>query len=215
MDRSLPPTFRLRERSPRECPLHPDDVEFLLARHRAHIEVTPTRRRHRYVLTPTGHVGTIVAPHCRLLIRPKLALPNLLELLDAGDEVPLTDDSTTAAAGTDLLDFLAGRLARLLDERAASGLHRAYREEARQGPFLQGRLDVPAQVVDPVRVVHPTVGTDDVVERRAVLRDVHPRRPVVAMEPEQELGQRGGDDRPSHRGDGRPRRDHGPRAERQ
>src|SRR5262249_17809608 len=38
------------------------------------------------------------------------------------------------------------RLARLLDERVAAGLHRSYAEQAGEGPFLQGRLDVPAQL---------------------------------------------------------------------
>src|SRR5262249_40209231 len=48
-----------------------------------------------------------------------------------------------AAAG---LDFLAGRLARLLNERAAVGLYRSYQERVDQGPFLQGQIDLPAQL---------------------------------------------------------------------
>src|SRR5207245_2240159 len=46
-------------------------------------------------------------------------------------------------------DFLAARLAQLLTQRAAAGLHRAYAERATHGPFLQGRLDVSAQLRDP------------------------------------------------------------------
>src|SRR5262245_48814667 len=142
-------THTLIERVPAECRLAPDDVAFLLAEHRAHVEVAPTGRRHRYRLTPAGHVGTIVAPHCRLVIRPKIPLRNFFHLLDAAADVPATEDHTTPAPGTQLFDFLAGRLAVLLAERAAGGLQRGYAERAAHGPFVQGRLDLPAQLREP------------------------------------------------------------------
>src|SRR5690242_15578877 len=145
---SIPPvpTLRLTERVAVEGRLTPDDVDFLLAAHRAHIRVVPTRQRDHYRLTPAGHVGTIVAPHCRLLIRPKIPVRSLFHLLDPAGPAPVAEDRTAAAPGADLLDFLAGQLARLLAERAARGLHRAYVERSQHGAFLQGRLDVPAQL---------------------------------------------------------------------
>jgi 5-methylcytosine-specific restriction enzyme subunit McrC len=146
MDPSAVPTFRLTERTTAECRLTPDDVDFLLEAHRAHIRIVPTRQRDLYRLTPTGHVGTIVAPHCRLLIRPKIPLRNLFHLLDPAGPVPVSEDRTATVPGADLLDFLAGQLARLLAERAARGLHRAYVERSLHGAFLQGRLDLPAQL---------------------------------------------------------------------
>jgi 5-methylcytosine-specific restriction enzyme subunit McrC len=45
-----------------------------------------------------------------------------------------------------VLDFLAGQLAVRMAERAAAGLHRGYREQAEQGPFLHGRLDLASQL---------------------------------------------------------------------
>ena len=45
-----------------------------------------------------------------------------------------------------LLDFLARRLATLVGERFAAGLHRSYAEREGEERFLQGRLDVAAQV---------------------------------------------------------------------
>src|SRR5262245_5790383 len=140
------PTFTLRERTPAECRLGPDDVDFLLAAHRAHLDLVPTRQRDLYRLTPRGHVGTLVAPGCRLVIRPKIPVRNLLFLLDPDDPPPPAQDRTSADPGSELLDFLAGRLARLLTERAARGLHRAYVERSAEGPFVQGRLDLPAQI---------------------------------------------------------------------
>jgi 5-methylcytosine-specific restriction enzyme subunit McrC len=95
-------------------------------------------------------VGTIVAPGCRLLIRPKIPLPNLCALLEPAS-IPWTEEDFTAAApGTELLDLLAVGLARLMTERATAGLHRAYADRMAHGPFLQGRLDLPAQLRDPL-----------------------------------------------------------------
>jgi len=74
----------------------------LLAEHRAHVELLPTGRHGYYRLTPTGHVGTIVCPTCRLLIRPKIPLENLFYLLDPAAPVRIVEDQITpvpAAAG--------------------------------------------------------------------------------------------------------------------
>jgi 5-methylcytosine-specific restriction enzyme subunit McrC len=125
------------------------DVEFLQAEHRTHLDVTPTRRRGRYLLTPAGHVGTIVGPTCRLVIRPKIPLHNLFHLLDPTGPVPATEDAATPVPGAEAFEFLAGRLANLLRERAAAGLHRGYAERAESARYLHGRLDLPAQLRQP------------------------------------------------------------------
>jgi hypothetical protein len=143
-----PRTLFLRERRPRECRLARADVDHLLADHRPHVELVPAHRRGVYRLTPTGHVGTIVLPTRRLVIRPKVPLANLFHLLDPDSPPPVSDDRADTVPGTEALDFLAGRLAALLAERAAAGLHRGYAERSERGPFLQGRLDVAAQVRD-------------------------------------------------------------------
>src|SRR5689334_13724119 len=111
---SAPRTIFLRERVPRECRLSRADVDLLLADHRPHVEVVPTHQRDRYRLTPTGHVGTIVLPTRRLVIRPKVPLVNLFHLLDPTIAPPVIDDRAETVIGTEALDFLAGRLAALL-----------------------------------------------------------------------------------------------------
>src|SRR5438132_1553163 len=93
-------TWTLTERRPALCRLRPEDVDFLLAGHRDHVEVLPTRRRHRYRVTALGHVGVIAAPHCRLLIRPKVPLTSLFHLLDPAAPPPAFDDATTPEPGT-------------------------------------------------------------------------------------------------------------------
>jgi 5-methylcytosine-specific restriction enzyme subunit McrC len=149
MDQTTSPrTILLRERVARECRLSRADVDLLLADHRPHVEVVPTRERGRYRLTPTGHVGTILLPTRRLVVRPKIPLVNLFYLLDPAGPPPAVEDRAQTVTGTEALDFLAGRFARLLAERVAAGLHRGYAERAERGSFLQGRLDVAAQVRD-------------------------------------------------------------------
>jgi 5-methylcytosine-specific restriction enzyme subunit McrC len=142
-------TIVLRERQSRACWLSPDDVRFLLERHPNHIAVAPTGRRHRYRLTPAGHVGVIAAPGVRLVIRPKIPLRSLFFLLDPAAAPVFTPDETIPVPGGEALNFLAARLVQLLEERAAAGLHRGYSERAEPGSFLQGRLDVAAQTRDP------------------------------------------------------------------
>jgi len=143
------PTLLLTERVAAECSLHPDDVEFLLAGHRRHVQLLPTRQAGVYRLTPAGYAGVLVTPHSRLVLRPKIPIRNVFYLLEPLADVPVAADATAAVPGTEALDFLAARLVRLLEERAAAGLHRAYAERAEQGPFLQGRLDLPAHLRDP------------------------------------------------------------------
>jgi 5-methylcytosine-specific restriction enzyme subunit McrC len=138
-------TVVLTERVPHVCRLAPADIDFLLRHHRGRVEAVPAGRR-RYRLTSAGYAGTLVAPTCRLVIRPKVPLDNLFALLDPAAPLPSADDRVSPVPGAEALEFLAARLAQGMAERAAAGLHRAYAERAEQGPFLQGRLDLPAQL---------------------------------------------------------------------
>ncbi len=139
-------TVVLTEREPRRVRLAPADVEFLLAAHAGRIDVAPTGRGGVFRLTPRGCAGVVAAPTRRLVIQPKIPMQNLFLLLDPDDPAPATRDEAAPSPQADLLDFLAGRLARLLAERSAAGLRRGYRERAEEGPFLHGRIDVPAQL---------------------------------------------------------------------
>jgi 5-methylcytosine-specific restriction enzyme subunit McrC len=76
-------------------------------------------------------------------------MANLFHLLDPTGDLALADDRAAPASGAEILDFLAGRLVRLLNDRAAAGLHRGYAERCDSGPYLQGQLDLPAQLRDP------------------------------------------------------------------
>jgi 5-methylcytosine-specific restriction enzyme subunit McrC len=141
-----PPTLTLTERTPAEVRLAPEDVAYLLAAHAGQLDLGPTARPGHYRLTSRGYVGVVVCPHTRLVIRPKIPLENILHLLDPVSPWPATPDHIRPEPATEILDFLAGQLARLLEERAAAGLHRGYTERRETGRVLQGRLDVAAQL---------------------------------------------------------------------
>ena len=136
----------LTERAAAEVQLTVADVNSLLASPNSRIEVQPTEGRGRYRLTPRGVVGTLVLPSCRLVIRPKVPLDSFLHLLDPLAVWSTQRDQVVAEPEGDLLNFLGGQLARLLEERSAAGLRRDYRERAECSPILQGRLDVAAQL---------------------------------------------------------------------
>jgi 5-methylcytosine-specific restriction endonuclease McrBC regulatory subunit McrC len=138
-------TLLLTERKTTRCRLPPAVVDFLLARHARHLAIVPTARRHTYRVTPAGRVGRIDAPGCRLIIQPKIPLRNLFFLLDPAAELPeqTGQDPTPEQA---VLDWLAAKLLGLLHEHLALGLQRGYAEQAVQGQYLQGRLDVAAQL---------------------------------------------------------------------
>jgi 5-methylcytosine-specific restriction enzyme subunit McrC len=144
--KTAPRTLVLTERVPHVSRQTPADVAFLLDSHRAHIEVLPTGRRDRYRLTALGCAGVLVAPRCRLVIRPKIPLANLFAMLDPLVPVSAAEDTIAPNTGTEVLDFLAGQLASRLAERVAGGLHRAYQQRSEQGTVLHGRIDLPAQL---------------------------------------------------------------------
>lgn len=138
--------YLLRERVTTACQLCSDDVHFLASNHRRHLGLVPTSEHGVFAVTPRGFVGAIRAPHCRLTIRPKIPLRNFFLMLDSSSRIPESGDGLQAEPGMETLDFLASRLAHLLQERAAAGLHHAYVERAVQGHAIQGRLDMPAQL---------------------------------------------------------------------
>jgi 5-methylcytosine-specific restriction enzyme subunit McrC len=146
----LPPTRTLlvTERVPSLVGLAPATADFLLSGWRHAVSLIPTRRRNRYRLTPLGHVGILPAPGVRLVIRPKIPLRNVYFMLDPAASLPAAPDTSEAEPAGPLLDFLAGRFARLMVDRAVAGLHRDYVESREVGPFLRGRLALPEQLLE-------------------------------------------------------------------
>ncbi|MFO0879021.1 MAG: hypothetical protein U0840_16885 [Gemmataceae bacterium] len=136
------PLLRLRERQPQECRLTPDEVAYLLARHRAHLRLMPTPQPQVWQITALGVMGALTTPQRRIVIEPKIPLPTLL----APFAVLPGRGVSEVQAPLSGLDVLACQLGELMVERATVGLHRGYREFERCGPYLTGRLDLAKQV---------------------------------------------------------------------
>lgn len=143
---SSPRTLVLTERVSHVARLPPADVAFLLEQHRGRVEVLPTGRRDCYRVTALGCAGVLVAPSCRIVIRPKIPLANLYAMLDPLAPVAAAADVVETVAGSEMIDFLAGQLACRISERAAAGLQRGYRQRQEQGTVLHSRIDLPAQL---------------------------------------------------------------------
>ena len=139
--------LHLTERRARPCRLAGEEVRYLLEHHRAAVDLAPTVRRGVWRATPRGVVGVLHTPRRRVVISPKMAISNLLMLLDSTATV---EDVTGRASGEAVVQLLAGRLAGLMRERSRAGLHRDYRARNHEGPVLLGALDVAAQMRQPI-----------------------------------------------------------------
>lgn len=135
----------LTERVARLCRLRPADRDYLLTYHGHQIDVMPTGQPGHYRLTPGGWVGVIQAPYSRFRLRPKLAVRHLFHMLDPTQPLP----PAGPLAGTEVLDFLTARFVQLLRARVQAGLRRGYVERSGPTRFLQGSLDLPAQLLRP------------------------------------------------------------------
>lgn len=149
---TTPRTLRLTERLPVVARLSRDDAAFLRRHYRHALSVTPYGRRGDFLVTSRGHVGTVVAPSLRLVLLPKLPAGALLRLLDP-DAPPGPEDDGLADPATGPADWLVRRLAVRMVARAEAGLPEDYAEDAATGPELRGKLDLPAQLRDPLAAV--------------------------------------------------------------
>src|SRR5579859_4408985 len=100
---SSPRTLVLTERVPHVARLAPVDVAFLLEQHRGRVEVLPTGRRDRYRVTALGCAGVLIAPSCRIVIRPKIPLRTLYAMLDPFAPLPAVTDVVETVAGSEVL----------------------------------------------------------------------------------------------------------------
>ncbi len=105
-------SLHLVERTPELVHLEPGDVDYLLTHHRSILQLLPTGQGDRYRLTTRGVAGVIVAPGCRLEIAPKIPLRNLFFLLTPEEPTAPVSDRVTPQTGSEVLNFLAGQLAR-------------------------------------------------------------------------------------------------------
>ena len=98
-------------------------------------------------VTASHYVGTIVTPHLRILITPKVETSNLFYMLEASRRPVSTDRATFSYAITlDLVPSFATFYARSLEAALTRGVPRAYQETQDRLPAVRGRINIPAQI---------------------------------------------------------------------
>src|SRR5690606_411756 len=124
--------------------------------------------------------------------------------------VPL--DHLGIPSGTRLRDALLSRIVDIHDTEALrkslcpfkivqQGPRKIATQRNAAGNRLMAGTQVSVEVRHPVLVVHPAVGLDHVVECGPVLGDINRHRRVLAMDPQQDLGESAGVDLPVQGGD--------------
>src|SRR3954452_8231854 len=157
--------------------------------------------------------STARVPSPKTLLTPSNAMPAMScvsserALARAGDVIPVPERAALGHARERLVvdvhdpEALAVALLPLEVVEQRPGVVAAYVDALGDG--ARQRVEVAAQVLEPLRVLDAAVHDRAVVVRRAVLGDVDRHVAVVAAHAQQQLVQAVGIDLPAHRGGGR------------
>lgn len=99
-----------------------------------------------YDLRADSTVGTVVFSDLRLLIRPKVGLPNVFFLLSYGAGLTKWREEPFPFAEDDFFDAIAWLIEAEVRRAARTGLLRDYREREEALATLRGRIDLAAQL---------------------------------------------------------------------
>ncbi|WCO68937.1 hypothetical protein PO878_09395 [Iamia majanohamensis] len=145
-----PPTVVVDEYKAVEVPLERDTAERIRRIVGRRLTVRPTDCPGHWRIEAGSHVGTVVAPGLRLLVRPKVRAANLFHLLGVeGAGVRFERAAFDYARSPDLLPAVGGFYQRALEATLARGLTRRYLEQEERLSAVRGRIDVAAQMRRP------------------------------------------------------------------
>jgi len=127
-------------------------------------------------VTPVGIVGSIKQGPNQVVVRPKVAIENVLFLLSVGsgnDPWQAAEDSRLAQR-PELTSAVAALFARLAHQAVSSGVLRGYREERSELATVRGRIDFATQLrrrpgLDLPLAVSYDEHDEDVLENRLLL----------------------------------------------
>lgn len=116
-----------------------------LVRHR--LTILPADEPDQWVVRSSSHVGTVVTPDVRILIKPKVAATNLFYLLEAGGRTLRLDPAVFDYQHTlDLVPAFATFFAQHLEAALSKGTAREYRAHQERVMGVRGRVDLSAQL---------------------------------------------------------------------
>jgi 5-methylcytosine-specific restriction enzyme subunit McrC len=136
-------TISLVEYEPKAEALSERELEQILATKLVGISPRPDGL---YDLRPESTVGTVVFPDLRLLIRPKVGLPNVFFLLSYGAGLTRWREESFPFAEDDFFEAIAWLVEAEIRRAASTGLVRDYREREEALATVRGRIDLAAQV---------------------------------------------------------------------
>jgi 5-methylcytosine-specific restriction enzyme subunit McrC len=99
-----------------------------------------------YDLRAGSTVGTVVFADLRLLIRPKVGLPNVFFLLFYGGDLTVWGEESFPYVEDDFLQAIAWLVEAETRRAASTGLVRDYREHEEALATVRGRIDLGAQI---------------------------------------------------------------------
>jgi len=140
-------TLQLREYEALDESLEPGEVTALLGLERRPVELAPTGVPGNYTLRAGCHVGTVVLPTLRLLIRPKVPLDNLFFLLGyASGRARWGNGRFPYAKEADLLEAVGWLFQDEVNQAARRGFPRAYRLQQEPLQTIRGRIAFSEQI---------------------------------------------------------------------
>ena len=136
-------TISLIEYQPKAEALSERELEQILASKLVGISPRPDGL---YDLRPESTVGTVVSSDLRLLIRPKVGLPNVFFLLTYGAGLTQWREESFPYREDDFFEAIAWLVEGEIRRAASTGLVRDYREREEPLATVRGRIDLAAQV---------------------------------------------------------------------
>lgn len=131
----------IREWETRELELSADGARLLAEVGGSRLAVGVGPSNGRWLVTATSHVGVFVTPEVELLVRPKVPMHNLFQMLDVGLPV-LGRETFSFGSDRSLLAAIAQLFARSIERTVGNGLVRSYRHESDRLYTLRGRINI-------------------------------------------------------------------------
>lgn len=138
----------LREWESRELDLSPDGARLLAEVAGVRLQVGVGSSPGSWAVSATSHVGAFVTPEVELLVRPKVPMHNLFQMLDVGT-VAIGREMFGFGADRSLLAAIAQLYARSVERAIGNGLVRSYQAEHERLQTLRGRVNIAAVVRRP------------------------------------------------------------------
>ena len=126
-----------------------------------------------HLVTASGWVGVTGTTETQVIVKPKVSVTRLLEMLVAAGASPWLDEAVDLAENQDPIDALAGVFISSVEKALLAGVLQGYKSVEDSTTVLRGRLRMGAQIarhrgqVQPLEVVYDDF-TEDIPENQII-----------------------------------------------